>query len=307
MIVLYGAVGLYGGFKHCGITTIANGEAVTEINEFYMQLHDKMCMRDEKIYITYSGADVSSLNEEYFGSMISKALFIDDESTSSDADYLSGSIERVHDCIRYYNDDGSTTFYIHLEYTESKEQLKIVDERVRMIIASLVSGKESEAEKVRLVHDWIVDNVEYDSSLEKRTAYDALTEGITVCRGYASLMYKMLLECGVDCSIVCGCSKSGGAHAWNLVKMDDGKWYWMDVTWNDGGGIAESGEKYYLRGAEFLETHIPDPEYMAESYMIKHPVSEERYWGRSENAGFMGTAGVSAALLQEVGKTETGG
>ena len=25
----------------------------------------------------------------------------------------------------------------------------------------------------------------------------------------------------------------GGLHAWNLVKCDDGKWYHLDLTWDD--------------------------------------------------------------------------
>jgi hypothetical protein len=25
----------------------------------------------------------------------------------------------------------------------------------------------------------------------------------------------------------------GDSHAWNLVKLDDGKWYWCDPTWDD--------------------------------------------------------------------------
>ena len=58
-----------------------------------------------------------------------------------------------------------------------------------------------------------------------------------VCEGYAAA-FSYLCELssfgsGVRCFTVDG--DAGGAHAWNVVRMDDGKNYVVDVTWMDGG------------------------------------------------------------------------
>ena len=57
----------------------------------------------------------------------------------------------------------------------------------------------------------------------KYTAYAAMINKTAVCQGYASLLYRLLLECGVDCRVVTGYG-NGGRHAWNIVEVD-GKYY----------------------------------------------------------------------------------
>ena len=50
-----------------------------------------------------------------------------------------------------------------------------------------------------------------------------------MCESYASA-YQLCLEIlGVENYIM---TSSDGAHVWNRVKVD-GKWYHVDVTWND--------------------------------------------------------------------------
>ena len=75
-----------------------------------------------------------------------------------------------------------------------------------------------------------------------QSAYEALVHGVTVCNGYASA-YKLLCDLkGIPCHIVygMGTNSSGRApHAWNVVQLDDGKWYEVDVTWNDLTGTHE--------------------------------------------------------------------
>ncbi len=53
-----------------------------------------------------------------------------------------------------------------------------------------------------------------------------------VCEGFAEAYSLMLNFHGVDCIQVPGLSRGVG-HLWNLVRMDDGQWYWCDITWDD--------------------------------------------------------------------------
>ena len=53
-----------------------------------------------------------------------------------------------------------------------------------------------------------------------------------VCEAYART-FQLLLNClDIENIFVTGESNNQN-HAWNLVQMDDGNWYWFDLTWND--------------------------------------------------------------------------
>ena len=73
-------------------------------------------------------------------------------------------------------------------------------------------------------------NLNDDNYKLKYTAYAAMCNGTAVCQGYSNLLYRMLLEAGVDCRIISGIGVSGG-HAWNIVRLGD-LYYNVDATWD---------------------------------------------------------------------------
>ena len=87
----------------------------------------------------------------------------------------------------------------------------------------------TDAQKVCYVHDYIVTHVQYDNSLTKHNAHDALIGGTAVCQGYALLFQYMMNELGIECDIV---SSTSLGHAWNIVKIN-GAIYHVDCTWDD--------------------------------------------------------------------------
>lgn len=119
------------------------------------------------------------------------------------------------------------------------------------------------------VHDMLVDNVEYDQTLSNqniRNVYGTLCNKMAVCEGYAKAFKYMMDAANIPCIVVIGKGiNSEGkteAHAWNYVKLD-GKWYGIDVTWDDPmliGGVRLSNKdkyKYFLKGKGLLDNHIP--------------------------------------------------
>lgn len=58
-----------------------------------------------------------------------------------------------------------------------------------------------------------------------------------VCEGYAYAYQLLLNAAGVENIYVVGDAGVPGydfsEHAWNLVQLDDGGWYWCDLTWDD--------------------------------------------------------------------------
>ena len=88
-------------------------------------------------------------------------------------------------------------------------------------------------------YDAIVDSCEYmydsngeaESALWAHSIMGAFEHNGFVCEGYAKLL-QLLLNCS-NVETYCVVGNAGGGHAWNLVKLDDGNWYWVDATWGD--------------------------------------------------------------------------
>ena len=53
-----------------------------------------------------------------------------------------------------------------------------------------------------------------------------------VCESYSRTFQLLLNYCDVENIYVTGISNDEN-HGWNLAQMDDGNWYWFDLTWDD--------------------------------------------------------------------------
>ncbi len=116
------------------------------------------------------------------------------------------------------------------------------------------------------MHDWLIDNLSYESTSSQRaTVYGALVQKKGVCEAYARAYKCILDELGVENVLSIGSATNSSGiteeHMWNYVKLN-GKWYAVDVTWDDpivvGGGILrdEIKHKYFLLGSrEFFKNH----------------------------------------------------
>ena len=91
------------------------------------------------------------------------------------------------------------------------------------------------------MHDWLVNNVYYDRSLEYYGA-DLILRGYGVCDGYSKAFVLMCKAAGIPVYRI-----ANDNHAWNAVKLD-GKWYFIDCTWDDP--INESNDHAAVSGFE---------------------------------------------------------
>ncbi|SCW46787.1 Transglutaminase-like superfamily protein [Ruminococcaceae bacterium YRB3002] len=84
-----------------------------------------------------------------------------------------------------------------------------------------------------VVHDIICRNCEYDLNSDyNQSAYSCLVNGRSVCSGYARAFQYVMTKLGIQTYFVTGTSYNGGAHGWNIIKLQD-KYYNVDVTWDD--------------------------------------------------------------------------
>ena len=125
---------------------------------------------------------------------------------------------------------------------------------------ALQMKKESDYETVKSVHDYLIDNFEYDhsSDIVNHTDIDGFRDKVMVCSGYSLATYYLLNKLGIDTRIITGYGGDGGEqtenHMWNLVKLD-GKWYNLDVTWDDLGGSNKT-DKYFLKNDADFPQHV---------------------------------------------------
>ncbi|MBR5314472.1 MAG: hypothetical protein IKU45_03545 [Clostridia bacterium] len=134
-------------------------------------------------------------------------------------------------------------------------------------------------EKVKFVHDYLIQNIEYDydalkelNSTFKSTStehalsiYGALVNGKTLCGGYSESFYTLMNALGIECYYIKG--YAGEYHAWNYLKID-GQYYYMDVTWDDKPLPDSNGKPVYphnvtydyfcLTSDEIERNHTPD-------------------------------------------------
>ena len=163
-------------------------------------------------------------------------------------------------------------------YTTASQESVLRAKRTEVLDQLEVMRLSSDYEKVRKIYDYICSNIVYDydnlndeSYMLKYTAYAALIDGTSVCQGYSMLLYQLLLQSGIDCRMITGMT-SGGAHAWNIVRIGS-RYYLADSTWDAG----LSGYQWFLKGTSDFDDHTAEDDYTTEEFVLTYPVSAVNY------------------------------
>lgn len=185
-----------------------------------------------------------------------------------------------------YINNGTKTSYL-AEGFYSKEDVDKAQaeiENVKNEILLMTYGK-SDYEKIKIVHDYLVDNVEYDTTVLQNNIYDiygALVLKRCVCEGYAKAFQYLMNEIGIENVIVIGEGTNSNNetenHAWNYVDLDE-NWYAIDVTWDDpiliGGGklSQQSKYQYFLNGSiTFNKNHTASGKFTDDGQTFEYPI-----------------------------------
>ena len=136
-----------------------------------------------------------------------------------------------------YSDSVAFSPKYRLTEDEVKTMQDSVNDKIDEIMTE-VNKLDSDYEKELYIHDYIIENTEYDiSTLEKMgdTVYSVLVSGKSICEGYARTVQILLDKLGIENYLVTGDTESDGEilpHMWNIVNID-GDNYHLDVTWDD--------------------------------------------------------------------------
>lgn len=158
--------------------------------------------------------------------------------------------------------------------------------------AVTVTG-DSRYELLSSIHDTLCEMTAYDAEgLDTHNAAGALLDGHAVCDGYARAFKLLCDKYGIPCVVVAGTairSEEAEPHAWNLVQMENGAWYAVDVTWDDkdvGHSLTYFlvGKKTLGTNGIFSETHFSDGcfsqgDYTPFTYPAQASLRYDPIWG----------------------------
>ncbi|MBR6096783.1 MAG: S-layer homology domain-containing protein [Oscillospiraceae bacterium] len=174
------------------------------------------------------------------------------------------------------------------DYNSAEKIAADVKERDRLVAEILATITETEPyAQVRALNAWLTRHNEYNTTPDLNTiglaphrCLAALRGSVgnngPVCGGY-SRAFKLLCDrLGIPCLLEEGFARSSATHAgehhiWATVQMPNGKWYGMDVTWNDppvlgvkGARSGHESEKFLLvgssteiQGLRYGDSHVP--------------------------------------------------
>ena len=238
----------------------------------------------------------AKLKKEY-QSAIEALIYENPEIYYIDATSMFINIEKITKITgtRYnvYIDNGNKENYLS-EGFDSKESIDNCQkeiEKVKDSVLATIEGKD-DYEKLKIIHDYLVDTIEYDSTTSLDNIYNiygALVAKKCVCEGYAKAFQYLVSAAGIDNTIVIGTgTNSRGVtenHAWNYVKLQD-KWYGVDVTWDDPIIVGGNGKlplksryQYFLKGLNTMsENHFASGKFTDAGQVFNYPeISLEDY------------------------------
>lgn len=261
-------------FTTIKMSSIVHADSLLKEDAIY--LRDKMVKRENTVTIKYENA-----TEDIAKDIFLKAIENNDNPTHGD--YLA-----FHTYWSWYYPDitiNKNEITYRINYNDTLSQEDEVSEKVHQILDELKLDNKSDYEKVCIINDWIVDNIEYeDVSVDNMgSSYTAFIKQSTPCRGFAIAFYRLCKEEGIETRIV---YRSDKKHEWNLVKLNN-KWYHIDTQANDYSGnkravfLVGSDNIVHELHDDFLEVDISKKNYndnsdnLAENKPIEEDVTTE--------------------------------
>lgn len=162
---------------------------------------------------------------------------------------------------------GKITLNITKNYTD--EMIIILNYKVDEIFKKIIKDDMSMEEKIKAIHDYIIENTKYDEDrsdkniikYESDNAYGVLIEGYGLCGGYTDAMMLFLEKLGIKNYKI-----ASENHIWNYVYLNN-KWYHLDLTWDDPISSEKDilDHKFFLISSKELKNinsleHIYDKE-----------------------------------------------
>lgn len=188
----------------------------------------------------------------------------------------------------YVMDTAAGVYYLRLSFNigVSDSKYPSVDSIVQSAVAECNSKTDgSEYAKALWLHDWLLDQLEYDKTLKWSSAESALTRKLGTCQAYESAYAKLLTAAGIENSET---RDKYDGHTWNAMKLD-GQWYQTDCTWDDSSDNWYSFDQrrlYFALTDELMAIAHPGHSkiYTTDDYKTRSTSLADNYFVRAGDA-----------------------
>ncbi|WP_158567317.1 transglutaminase domain-containing protein [Collinsella sp. AM28-11LB] len=229
--------------------------------------------------------------EGYFGEMVadtSRGQWMTWTSSDTGCDYEFTMTASGRYYYRFYLQDAQSSVWslrVAAEAEVSDDAHPSIDQIITNAVAQCRQETNgSEYDMALWLHDWTLDQLEYDLSLNWCSAESGLTRHQGTCESYQRIYSKLLNAAGIANGRI-----TGNGHTWNAVKID-GKWCQMDLTWDDTSenwyGDLDQRHLYFGLTDELMAIAHSDhaKNYRADSYAYRSTDLSNNYFIRSGKA-----------------------
>lgn len=182
-----------------------------------------------------------------------------------------------------YINSGNESNYLINEFS-SKAQIDSAISQIEQVKNRILQNRKSNTfDNIKMVHDYLVENITYDITISKNNIYNiygAMVNGEAVCEGYARSFKYMMDTLDIPCTLVIGKGTNSEGrtenHAWNYVQVG-AYWYAVDSTWDDpvsaSGWVSQNSKyRYFLKGSnDMLKDHIPSGQFTEGGKIFSYP------------------------------------
>ena len=159
---------------------------------------------------------------------------------------------------------------------EDKETYDMAKKVLDQIIKDPMSGYEKEL----AIYDWMVENISQGGghvismpgqNAQAFTPHDVLSGKNAVCVGYATTFRLLANMVGLEVHIV-----HNDYHSWDMVKLDDGEWYQLDIYTDVTGAKYRNfnmTDEMARNGHEWDGSSLPEAKGTKYSYAVQNAVA----------------------------------
>lgn len=223
-----------GDYAYNSLLKLSKGEKLT-----------KLYKRIDEAADAFHGGAVDALEDDKY--IMATINFSDLEGITADDAIAAWTAFRIDHPLYYwisnniYYTDAELKIVCDTDYAKSSVRAALNSKIYNGVEKFIEEGYTSSKYNTALAfHDLILLAIDYAYEADGKTPEDdvwahsiigVFDKGAGVCESYSKTFQLLLNYCGIENILVSGWANE--AHAWNLIKLDDEKWYWCDLTWDD--------------------------------------------------------------------------
>ena len=161
---------------------------------------------------------------------------------------------------------------------EDRETLGLAED----VIKKVIKDGMSDYDKEEAIYIWMTKNIGQGASTtvalpgqgggDQYTPHGVLSGNGAVCVGYATTFRLFMNMLGMDCHIV-----HNDYHSWDLVQLDDGEWYHVDVYTDNAAGGGDPGyHNFNMDDAAARVSHDWDESALPEAKGVKYTAANQK-------------------------------